>query len=52
MHPVPPPKTVTLSDGCIRISIGEGENMVSTIVSSAHLVDQKIPQLEKAYRDR
>ena len=52
MHPIPPPKTETLSDGCIKISIGKGDSMVSTIVSSAHLVDQKIPQLERAYREQ
>jgi len=52
MTPIPPPRTEQLPDGCIRISIGEGNNMVSTVVSSMHLIDQKIPQLERAYRDQ
>ena len=52
MHPVPPPRTEQLPDGCVKISIGEGSNMVSTVVSSHHLIDSKIPRLERAYREQ
>jgi len=52
MTPVPPPRTEQLPDGCIKISIGEGDKQVSTVVTSMHLIDSKIPQLERAYRDQ
>ena len=52
MQPVPAPKTETLEDGCILVSIGEGDEMVSGIVSSMHLVETKLHQLERAYLDQ
>lgn len=51
MTEIPPFKTEILDDGCVRISLDEGEAMVSTIVSSSHLVEDKYPQLMRAWLD-
>lgn len=49
MTKIPPFKTEILEDGCVRVSLDEGEAMVSTIVSSSHLVEDKYPQLMRAW---
>jgi hypothetical protein len=47
VFPPPEPKTYNLPDGCIRIELGS----FWKIVSSYHLIDAAIHQLERAYRD-
>ena len=47
VFPVPETKTYTLSDGCIRVVVGDFEG----VVSSHHLVEPKENQLIRAYRD-
>jgi hypothetical protein len=42
----------TLSDGCVRVCLGEGRTRVCATVSSMHLVEDKRKQLERAGRDR
>ena len=49
MTKIPPFKTEILEDGCVRVSLDEGEAMVSTIVSSMHLAAEKEPQLLRAW---
>ena len=46
---LPPFKTEQLQDGCVLVSLDEGDKMVSTIVSSMHLVEDKYPQLIRAW---
>ena len=46
---IPPLKFETLDDGCVRVSLDEGEAMVSTIVSSMHLAAEKESQLMRAW---
>jgi hypothetical protein len=41
----------TLSDGCVRVCLGEGQTRVCTTVSSMHLVEDKRKQLERARQD-
>ena len=43
---VPPPQIHTYEDGCVEIRVGDQRG----VVSSMHLVDTKIAQLEVAYR--
>jgi hypothetical protein len=42
----------TLSDGCVRVCLGEGQTRVCATVSSMHLVEDKRKQLERAAQDR
>ena len=37
-----------LRDGCVHVSLSDGTNRVSCIVSSMHLVEDKRPQLQRA----
>ena len=46
---IPPLQLETLDDGCVRVSLGDGEEMVSTIVSSMHLAAEKEAQLLKIW---
>lgn len=45
---LPVPQIQTLEDGCVAITFGE----FTGVVSSMHLVDVKINQLEVAYRKK
>ena len=47
VFPVPETKVYTLSDGCLRVEVGEFHG----VVSSHHLVEPKENQLIRAYRD-
>ena len=44
---MPPAKLRTLDDGCIRIQIGDGPGAFVGTVSSMHLVEPKINQLQQ-----
>ena len=46
---IPNAKISNEPDGCVRIKIGEGANMVQGVVSSHHLVEPKIQQLRDAW---
>ena len=45
--PMPPAKLRTLEDGCIRIQVGDGPGAFVGTVSSMHLVEPKINQLQQ-----
>ena len=45
--PMPPAKLRTLDDGCIRIQVGDGPGAFVGTVSSMHLVEPKINQLQQ-----
>ena len=45
--PMPPAKIRTLDDGCVRIQIGDGPGAFVGTVSSHHLVEPKINQLQQ-----
>jgi len=49
---LPVPQITTLEDGCVSITLGEGPGALVGVVSSMHLVDTKIHQLEVAYRKK
>ena len=44
---MPPAKLRTLDDGCIRIQIGDGPGAFVGVVSSHHLVQPKVNQLQQ-----
>ena len=44
---MPPAKLRTLEDGCIRIQVGDGPGAFVGTVSSMHLVEPKINQLQQ-----
>ena len=48
--PTPNPKIRTLDDGCVRIQVGDGPGAFVGIVSSHHLVEPKILQLQHYWR--
>jgi hypothetical protein len=41
-----------LSDGCVRVCLGDGQDRVCCTVSSMHLVEGKREQLERAVRGK
>ena len=44
--PTPAAKIRTLDDGCVRIQVGDGPGAFVGVVSSHHLVEPKILQLQ------
>jgi len=45
-RPMPAAKIRTLDDGCVRIQVGDGPGAFVGVVSSHHLVEPKILQLQ------
>lgn len=45
-RPMPAAKIRTLEDGCVRIQVGDGPGAFVGTVSSMHLVEPKIHQLQ------
>ena len=45
--PMPAAKIRTLEDGCVRIQVGDGPGAFVGTVSSMHLVEPKIHQLQQ-----
>ena len=45
-RPTPAAKIRTLEDGCVRIQVGDGPGAFVGVVSSHHLVEPKILQLQ------
>ena len=45
--PMPAAKIRTLEDGCVRIQVGDGPGAFVGTVSSMHLVEPKINQLQQ-----
>jgi len=45
-RPTPAAKIRTLEDGCVRIQVGDGPGAFVGTVSSMHLVEPKIVQLQ------
>ena len=45
--PTPAAKIRTLEDGCVRIQVGDGPGAFVGTVSSMHLVEPKIHQLQQ-----
>ena len=48
--PMPAAKIRTLDDGCVRIQVGDGPGAFVGVVSSHHLVEPKILQLQHYWR--
>mgnify|MGYP004145611329 len=48
--PTPAAKIRTLDDGCVRIQVGDGPGAFVGVVSSHHLVEPKILQLQHYWR--
>ena len=48
--PMPAAKIRTLEDGCVRIQVGDGPGAFVGTVSSMHLVEPKILQLQQYWR--
>ena len=48
--PTPAAKIRTLQDGCIRIQVGDGPGAFVGVVSSMHLIEPKINQLQHYWR--
>jgi hypothetical protein len=44
---MPAAKIRTLEDGCVRIQVGDGPGAFVGVVSSHHLVEPKIHQLQQ-----
>jgi hypothetical protein len=47
---MPAAKIRTLDDGCVRIQVGDGPGAFVGVVSSHHLVEPKILQLQHYWR--
>ena len=48
--PMPAAKIRTLEDGCVRIQVGDGPGAFVGTVSSMHLVEPKIHQLQNYWQ--
>lgn len=47
-HSLPEPVTTILEDGCVCITVGD----LTGVVSSMHLIEPKVHQLQKAWLER
>ncbi|MFZ9261031.1 MAG: hypothetical protein ACO23G_11395 [Limnohabitans sp.] len=45
---MPEPTCENLPDGCVKVTLCTDDRCETTVVSSHHLVPDKIPQLERA----